>query len=228
MKNLTLILCVALCSLASYVRGGTVTPADYVGSRTVGDGINGVFSWGSPSGLSIEWTITHPNDVYYYSFYFSVPSNAPDFILFEIGQNADSTIYNIHLDGFGRPTPAAATYGPGDFLGLPSDIYGLKLDFFEDRLNWHVYFESYREPIWGDFFSQDGSLIYAYNSGFGSEPTSRNFIPWIPVPGAVPVPEPSTYLLLASFLLFFVVNNAINTRNKHGFSIQFRADPYKS
>lgn len=132
MKNLILILCVVLCSLASYGCGITVAHADYLGSRTVGGGITG--------SLSIDWTITLPNDVYYYSFYFFVSSNALDFILFEIGQSADNTVFNI------------------------------------------------------------GSLVYAYNTGLGTEPSSPNFIPWIPVPGAVPVPEPITSLVLSSFL----------------------------
>lgn len=58
MQSLTLIPCVVLCGLVSYIFGVTVTPAESIGSQTVGVGITFDSSWISP-----RWFITSPFDI---------------------------------------------------------------------------------------------------------------------------------------------------------------------
>ena len=40
-------------------------------------------------------------------------------------------------------------------------------------------------PVWGDFYAKGGNGVYAYNTGFGTDPDllTTDFNPWLMVPG---------------------------------------------
>jgi len=89
--------------------------------------------------------------------------------------------------------------------GLPGDIFGIKFEGFEDDQVAFIGFYSPRVPEWGDFYAKDGggtgaSAVYAYNNGFGSDPTDP-FLNWIVRPDTVVIPEPSTMVILGSSLV---------------------------
>jgi hypothetical protein len=97
-------------------------------------------------------------------------------------------------------------YGPGDLAAYGPDtfdgVWGVKFeDQFSSDLTQTWSFNSYREPMWGDFFAKAGSEIggqygIAYNSGFGKDPydgtnlddyayIARIDTHYVPTPGAV-------------------------------------------
>jgi hypothetical protein len=76
--------------------------------------------------------------------------------------------------------------------GMPDDVelYGVKFDsalFEEDAGEWTVTFDSYRNPMWGDFYAMGGQS-YAYNADFGDpDGIYKIAVPdtsYVPVPGA--------------------------------------------
>ena len=92
-------------------------------------------------------------------------------------------------------------YGPGDLISDGPNtfdgIWGVKFeDQFTSDLTQTWSFDSYREPLWGDFFAKAGKDTTAYNSGFGIDPyvgtnlddyayIARIDTHYVPVPGAV-------------------------------------------
>ncbi|HZK14520.1 MAG TPA: hypothetical protein VFC55_08360, partial [Desulfobaccales bacterium] len=60
-----------------------------------------------------------------------------------------------------------------------------------------------RLPVWGDFYAKGSKGVYAYNTGFGTDPglLTADFNPWILVPETkTVVPLPGSVLLLGSGL----------------------------
>lgn len=207
-----------------------VNPVDYTGSRSVsGNGVFGTASWNT-SDFTISWDIT-PNVGFFHYTYSISGSNGSNlrkelshFIL-EIStnitsQNFDDLIYNISVTGADiDEISEPRVFSPSDpgksNPGLPADIYGFKIDFDDDDQTFPltIEFDSVRTPVWGDFYTKSGKErvngkkvdVYAYNAGLGTDPDlfTTDFNNWIPTPDTndVPFPEPSTYLLLTTFLL---------------------------
>lgn len=81
------------------------------------------------------------------------------------------------------------------------DIFGVR--FTRDDENEMVVtttvFTTPEVPIWGDFYAKDGGYddyVWAYNTGFGTDPTTTDFANWIPRPdGVVVIPEPATFII---------------------------------
>ena len=93
--------------------------------------------------------------------------------------------------------------------GQPGDLYGIKFNSDEDyvKAGTRIYtfsFDTLRLPDWGDFYAKGSNGVYAYNTGFGTDPDlfTTDFTPWILVPGAkTVVPLPGSVLLLGSGLV---------------------------
>ena len=112
----------------------------------------------------------------------------------------------------------AITASPGNNGGnpcLPADIFGIKLD---KELTTYL-FDSDKAPVWGDFYTKDGApdsgpVAVAWNTGFGTDPTSltTDFTNWIPTPdtengfppGGVEVPEGATLLFMGAGVIGLV------------------------
>ena len=118
-------------------------------------------------------------------------------------------------------------YGPDTHLptsgnfNMPGSIYGFKDETtlleeeMGDTLNYVFSFNTYRAPVWGDFYAKDGKTggvwNTAYNSGFGQDPTieTTDFSDWIARPNGHTneVPEASSIILLALGILGFIRMN---------------------
>jgi hypothetical protein len=93
--------------------------------------------------------------------------------------------------------------------GMPATISGVKFDFGSEDPSSYA-FTSNRAPVWGDFYFKGGSDSYAYNTGLTNH-NSVNILDFIARPdtsgGAPPaeIPEPGTWALLASGVVFIAV-----------------------
>jgi hypothetical protein len=128
----------------------------------------------------------------------SKPSSRNDFFNFS----------GIQKPRSGQYVPA--TWRPKhDSPGQPGNIYGIRFKSHRDHVKAHprIYtfsFDSFLIPDWGDFYAQGSNCVYAYNTGFGTDPNlfTTDFNPWILVPGAKTVaPLPGSVLLLGSGLV---------------------------
>ncbi|MFI4911074.1 MAG: hypothetical protein ACIAQZ_05350 [Sedimentisphaeraceae bacterium JB056] len=197
-----------LLSASSVIAGYGVLSA--VTGQMEGTGVwidgTGIDNW-TPA--TLEWNVSKTVDgVWHYEYTLNVyRGNVSHFIL-ETSINFDvSDIFNIESPGssieIGSFTP-----GPGNPY-MPGDIYGIK---FDDTAGTALTlkFDSYRSPVWGDFYAKDGNAgdeitNTICNSGFlAADPTLP--ITDISVTGHLPtpdtVPEPSTFALLATSCLY--------------------------
>lgn len=108
----------------------------------------------------------------------------------------------------GQYVPATWTPKQGS-PGQPGDLYGIKFNSDEDyvKAGSQIYtfsFDSLCLPVWGDFYTKGSNGVYAYNTGFGTDPDlfTTDFNPWILVPGTkTVVPLPGSVLFLGSGLV---------------------------
>ena len=216
-------LCVALL-LAAMLAIPSVAAA-YVGSllSTTG-GIDGTGNWiTDPAGMSFEWEVTQNADnSWHYSYVFTHPVGETSHFILEVSDNFTANeifnlqgdVGNVEIGEFGVDDPSNP--------GIPGNMYGIK---FEDAagLVTAFSFDSFRVPVWQDFYSKDGvagdfadagprgSITNAaWNTGFAlydDDPTapaqdgSIEFHVLAPDSTTDPVPEPTTLLLLGSGLL---------------------------
>lgn len=83
--------------------------------------------------------------------------------------------------------------------GMPGSIYGFKLDLASDSAVFGFSFDTWRSPVWGDFYAKDGKhnaggpnggFTYAYNAGFSDPDANDGF--HAAVPNGYSVSDPGT------------------------------------
>ncbi|MHC4982038.1 MAG: hypothetical protein ACYTF6_02580 [Planctomycetota bacterium] len=174
-------------------------------------GLTGTGSWGAgPSRL--EWTVTDlAGGSWSYAYRLIVPGKDVSHFIVEASQNF--TLANI--SGVASTVPLES-YEVGLFGGqgnsnpaIPEPLYGIKFDLGAGPKQMEVSFVSDREPMWGDFYANDGTEsqgtvdVTIRNSGFftpDSDPLAappmsgafRNHL-LVPDTGFV-IPEPVTLL----------------------------------
>jgi len=145
---------------------------------------------------TIAWTVTPEYggdefiDYYHYSYTFTVSSKSLSHFILQVSDTFDLWGYpeedfvNATLDPLGLEAFLDTYYGTDGKPnpGMPGSIYGLKFEnlseddpFFGTGTTWTWSFDSWREPVWGNFFAVDGQDLddqwaYAYNSGFLLDP----------------------------------------------------------
>jgi hypothetical protein len=192
-----------------------LNPLDYHDTRSSVPGeIEGTGAWDGGN-LSVTWDIdlgvAGDPAAYHYVYTIDAGNHDPSHFLLEVSESF--TIDNVFnpsgdasFDDIVAPTIYTSTSNGGSNLALPGDIFALKFDNFPDESYLTLAFWSDRAPVWGDFFLKNGT-DWAYNVGFGVEPsaTAANYLGYIARPDTlsvpVPVPEPSTYLLLGCCLV---------------------------
>jgi hypothetical protein len=153
--------------------------------------------WGS--GTEFYYQVTRPDDptapLHYLYTFTEVPSSPSwsHFIL-EVSQAAEG-----ELPAFDVGNPMDYSNGPGvegnatwygPAVGNPGfpagqSIFGIKINPGESGT---IEFDSYRLPMWGDFYVKGGPDSFAYNSGLGSLNGANILVPdtkYVPTPGAV-------------------------------------------
>ena len=164
-------------------------------------------------GVSLSWTVTGMDnnsdsfiDYFNYLYTFTVPEA-------EKGTLSHLTIEVSEGFGAGDILPGSLSPSSGvvtEFGDKDGITHALKLDddntasFFGNNAyySWTMSFDSYRMPMWGDFFAKDGTLnkvdVYAKNTGFGfdfdgTQPAQGHA--WISVPDTQVIPVPGAVLL---------------------------------
>ena len=204
-------LCVALFVVAMLAIPSV--SAAYVGSllSTTG-GIEGTGNWiTDPAGMSFEWEVTQNADnSWHYSYVFTHPEGETSHFILEVSDTFTANeIFNLAGD---VGNVEIGLFDTGGNPNIPGSIYGIK---FEDAtgLVTAFSFDSFRVPVWQDFYSKDGvaggtDFNAAWNTGFlADDPTalatngSIDFHVLAPDSTTDPIPEPTTLMLLGSGLL---------------------------
>ncbi len=196
----------AAASAVPFTGYRTTDPTDLLNN-----GVDGKSGWSHDSGgFMITWQVTdNLNGTWTYRYTLTDESGdtltkTPSHIIIELSD------VNVVIDPDSLEVKQDWSTQPGNSNpGLDSlgSLLGVKIGWGSDN---YVEFTADREPKWGDFYSKDGvdggQDVYAYNVGFGTEPTdlTTDFSPWIAVPdtegGSPPqgtlIPEPATITLL--------------------------------
>jgi hypothetical protein len=178
------------------------------------------------SDTTLAWTVTPEYggdayiDFYTYEYTFTVPeyslshfilqvSDYPDLKFDEVPGWPELEFVNDTLDPASL-TASVGTYDGtgGSNPGIPGPVYALKFEGFDEGTTWTWSFDSWREPVWGDFYTKDGKHdgidAYAYNNGFEFDPYFFDVIEqkfnyelyaYIATPDTTLVPVPAAFIL---------------------------------
>ena len=198
---------------------------ELTGSRASGGAgqliTTGAFSLGEgkhDNGFQIAWHITgtSPGAALHYEYTISggdggaLGKTLSHWILEVSNPSSRSDFFNFS----GIQEPCSGQYEPATWepkqgsRGQPGPLYGIKFNSDEDydKAGSRIYtfsFDTWRLPVWGDFYAKGSNGVYAYNAGFGTDPDplTTDFNPWIMAPGAnTAAPLPGSLLLLGSGL----------------------------
>lgn len=182
---------VAFIALPMAVHSALVNPI------TGGNGVIGGGNW--ESGVSLGWSITDTGSAYQYSYLFQAPDPSLSHFILQVSDNfTSSNIIQIE-PGISDDSPGYFSGASPSNPGMLEGLYGIKFEVSEEGLSFNLTLLSDRAPMEGDFYAKGGNDSYAYNSGFGSLDGANILVPDT-LDHSVPVPEPSTALLLGSGL----------------------------
>ena len=184
----------------------------YTGSllSTTG-GIMGTGNWITPGPTYIDWVVTQNADMsWHYSYTFGHPPGATSHFILEVSENFTyDDIFNETGDFGGMEIKTHQT-GAQPNPNMPEAVYGIKFDDATGDIT-HISFDSFRVPVWKDFYAKSGvaggAVNTAWNTGFTMPdplaPADDGSVDYhILAPDTdTTVPEPSTLLLLGSGLL---------------------------
>jgi hypothetical protein len=205
-----------LCSLTLAVSVYPLYATTYTGSLSYGNGLSATENW-KDSSTMLSWTVTNEEPdptlpdtfVWKYTYTLSVAQTSPSHIIIEassgdsegIGKFTDDNFENV--SGFTMKDEIKTHHSTGNKGGnpfMPADLYGIKLeDWEDDQFPLVITFYSDRVPVWGDFYSKGGKDSVVYNSGFTAvDPTApaadESYEGHLLVPDTVPEPGLLTLL----------------------------------
>lgn len=179
------------------------------GSLTNSTGVIATGPWNTGNGFEIGWNVTQSGSTFHYAYHVSGVNDTNlaknlSHILFQVSPNfTASDIFNVTGATLWYDSPG--TYNPGTSNpNMPNSLYSVKFGDFVNPANATIEFDSTRAPIWGDFYTKDGTFkvgnvhydVTAWNSGFGGVEGAK-----IGVPDTATAPIPGSLVLLGSGLL---------------------------
>ena len=128
----------------------------YSGSLlSTNSGLLGTGAWINPGPSWMEWTVTQNSDnSWHYDYLFGHPEGETSHVILEVSPTfTENDIFNETGD-FG--VLQIGLYEPGSSTpGMPGPLYGIKFDQGYGLTTWFA-FDSWRAPMWGDFYAKDG------------------------------------------------------------------------
>lgn len=171
-----------------------------------GDGIVATPNWNN-EGTWINWNITSmAPDLWRYEYVFHTDGADISHITLELtigAVAADFSNWEYMYSDVEAEDPTFGWFSPDDGNsnpGMPESIYGVKLNLVADSPVFGFSFDTWRSPVWGDFYAKDGrqgdrngpdrGFTYAYNAGFAMEDANDGY--HIAVPNGHAVSDPGT------------------------------------
>jgi hypothetical protein len=165
--------------LAALVLVSAVAAEDinYEGMLTGPDSIVGTNAWSSGD-TWIKWVVTQDTSGFWnYSYEFRVPKGDVSHFILEVSDGFKaSDMFNVWTS-WADPKVDIGTHASGSGNpNMPGTIYGIKFDeTVGTTINFS--FDSWRVPVWGDFYAKDGVWGEAWNAGFlDPDPTWENTV----------------------------------------------------
>jgi hypothetical protein len=148
-------------------------------------GMTATYNWDN-SGTYLSWNIQPVGeDMWHYEYVWHTDGADLSHIIIEVSEGAEEEDftnweYEYAEVAEGEPTDPE-WFSPSDSgnsnPGLPGSIYGFKLNTDPSVPMFGFSFDTWRSPVWGDFYAKDGkqghgpdgTFTYAYNAGFTAE-----------------------------------------------------------
>ncbi|MBI2842042.1 MAG: PEP-CTERM sorting domain-containing protein [Armatimonadetes bacterium] len=204
--SVAIIFALAVCTAGAFT-GSLSSPA--------GSGITGTGAGWWP--VTFSWIVTqNPDGSWNYNYTFTSTTKSVSHMIIEVSPEftlADIIEGSFQVHQGSVETVSVDEYlpGGGDNPGMPDPVYGIKFDA-TSGLTLQLSFDSYRAPVWGDFYAKDGKtgseMNTAYNVGFTSpdtdplDPPSDGSVGFHILRPDTIIPEPSSLAALGAALPF--------------------------
>lgn len=202
----------AMFAFPLFVASATEVPVPMPGSgNTVGPtGVNLTTVNGGTD--SVTWTLSQSGNTYTYIYNLSMTNvlAAINTVALSMGSAVTASELSSSVTFSGPETITTAT--DASLQHLPASIFGILFLVGNQPLT--ITITTNQAPIWGNIFfgghirqtcgvngCPPPAYADAWNSGFTTQPPILGGSDWLPVPGSLTAPEPSTYLLLGSALV---------------------------